>query len=291
MVKIKIFAIFLYISAIALHILQTVFIKKVALGKKFTVYDLIFIRTIFSLFILTLFIKPSNLKNKFFIKDFTSYLPLNLQIATFSAIASFGWHLGSNLVPVNNAATISFLTPIITAALSSFFLKEYVPSKTYIITIICFFIILIAYRPNPKIDNLYGYIILFIDITAYAIATILRKKALNKRQSVFSLAYFNLCVMGLVSFLLSLTHKSFELTEIKSNIGQLFLISILYLSEFYLMIKSYSICKVSYLQPAKFTRIVFSVILSYFILQETPSYMQIFAASVVIAINLIFYRK
>lgn len=275
----------MYVTATGLHMLQTVIIKKTSINANLNVNDLILIRSVIGVIAVTPFVLAA--KNIFK----TEYIKPNLKIAFFYIIATYGWHYGSRMVPINNASIISFTVPIIVTILSALILKERIRVLTKVSIAICTLIVFALYhKPSSIVKLNYGYIILIIDVFAYSIATILRKQSMAKQKPI-GILYFNLLCIMPVGFLFSPKILLTLSTLQGQSVVSIVLIGITYLSESYFMLKAYSMTQVSNLQVAKYSRIVFSILMSYFILGEAVSVEQVIFAGIVFVVQVLVARR
>ena len=272
----------LFLGAISIHMFHSVLIKKIGLQGVISTYEIIFMRSLITFLILAPFFATKKLK---FIEK-KNIFP-NLIVALCSIIATYCWHYGLSMVPVNNAITINYLTPMLIPLIAVLILKDKVP-KTLIFSIIgCFATIIIFYK--PKIVFQFGYLILFVDVLLYSTSIVLSKKLMLEKQSPISLVFFKVLIICLTSIHIIPT----LIPKIQHNqtiILSTFIVSICYMTEFLLSLTAYSLVKVSKLQPLYYTRIVFGASISYFILGEQVQQNQIIVAIIIVLIKLNLIR-
>lgn len=276
--------IFLLFHFIA-HIVHSAFLKKIGIVGVFTTHELIYARSIFTVIVLVPF---------FFLKKI-SFLPkgsfkrdiwLNLIIAGLSILSSYCWHYGLRTVEVNNAVTVSFLLPICTSIWAAIFLKEKISKILVISLLVC--VSMIVYVYNPKVIVNFGYIFLFVDIFAYSLSIVLSRKLLINNQHPVSILLFKTILICLVSFG-TFPKLAYKISLDYSVSYSMIAFSALYVLEtlFFLISIKLAPC-VTYLQPIMYTRFVFGVFFSYFLLGEILSIKQLIVVIVIIFVNVIF---
>lgn len=277
-----IFAVMLFSTGIALHTLLTVLIKSIGVKTECSTYEILFLRGFFAFLILTPFFLTK--KVKFITKQ--QFIP-NLIVALFSICATYCWHYGLSMVPVNNGIIINFLLPMTTSVVAYFLIKEKLSKELIISIIICFLTIFFAYGFASSLSI--GYFLLACDILSYSLYVVLSKKLILQKQSPVSLLYFKVIIICITSI-----HVIPDLyNKVSINYGILtstFVATLFYVLEALLVLKAYTYTAVSSLQPLYYTRIIFASIFSYLLLGEMFTFKQLITASIIILVNLNLIR-
>ena len=270
-------AIILFLTGTGLHTLHTVLIKSIGAQTECSTYEILFLRGFFAFLLLTPFFLTK--KVKFITKQ--RFIP-NLIVAGFSICATYCWHYGLSMVPINNGIIINFLLPMVTSLVAVLLIKEKLSKEMVLSLIICFLTIFFAYGFTGSLNI--GYLLLACDITSYAIYVVLSKKLILQKQSPVSLLYFKVIVICITSL-----HVLPELTDkILNNpniITSTFLTTLFYVSESLLVLKAYTYTSVSSLQPLYYTRIIFAAIFSYLLLGEMLTLKQVVVGIIIVAVN------
>jgi drug/metabolite transporter (DMT)-like permease len=287
-IQIEILAKFGYAFALFLHLLQTTIIKKVPNFSQLDVYDIMFFRNVFSTLCLFLILIPKFKQIPY--KQITKNDILLIFLTSFCyIIATYCWHIGVSKVLINNAVIISFFVPVIVTFMSKVFLKERLNYVLLLSLLICFGAAIFLYKPViTQFNN--GYIILLIDVFAYSITTIFRKPIATKLGTIFIIFLANLMMLPIS---ISLSSKPFIIFHSSNTlILPLLAVGLIYCIEILISTKCTTLIAISKLQPVKFLRIVFSILLSYLLLYETPTNNQIIAfVLIVLANSIVFLRR
>ena len=262
----------IYLTGAFINILTLVFIKYLGINNLLKIDQIIFFRTLFALILLAPF-NINNIKN-FRLKNKHTFVLL-LTLGILASVDAYLWNIGLQKVPVNNAMIMLFLSPIITAMLSRFILKETIERNTKTSFIINSFAVLLVYHFSFERMNV-GYLFLLLDLFIYGFTAILIKK-LSSYSSDF-LVFARLLVLLPISFFIM---KSFPIFNFKILLF-LALITFGYIIERTLLTKAYQLSTITSIQPLRYFNIVFSAGLSYLILGEKLSLWQIVGVLVII---------
>ena len=92
------------------------------------------------------------------------------------------------IMPLADAVAISFVNPILTALFSGWFLKEKMPPRTWVATIIAFGGVLIMLRPNVAA---FGWVAILPLISAFSMATMLiLNRMVSTGRSIFAAQFY-----------------------------------------------------------------------------------------------------
>ena len=92
------------------------------------------------------------------------------------------------IMPLADAVAISFINPILTALFSGWFLRENMPPRTWVATIIAFGGVLIMLRPNV---SAFGWVAILPLISAFAMSTMLiLNRMVSTQRSIFAAQFY-----------------------------------------------------------------------------------------------------
>lgn len=92
------------------------------------------------------------------------------------------------IMPLADAVAISFINPILTTLFSGWFLKEKMPPRTWVATIIAFAGVLIMLRPNVAA---FGWVAILPLISAFAMSTMLiLNRMVSTQRTIFAAQFY-----------------------------------------------------------------------------------------------------
>lgn len=272
----------LYLSAFFVISLCAVTLKHSSKIGSLSIFQAIFIKT----FAMTAVLTPIYLKKIFSIqKKHIPLLVLSVILAIFDTyVANISW----TKLPINNATIIAFIQPFVMTLLAWLILGEKISPKHIIAMFIAFFSILVSidFKKTGLFDEIYWYALLFLNLFVASISWITIKK-LSKHYSTNLIIYIRtfvifLCSVATLDSLPSLNQDSWHI---------MLIIVFGYFYERLTIAKVYSMVDISKIQPLKFTNIIFSSTLGYFILGEHLTQNQIFSVILIIMAMFISYKK
>lgn len=275
--------ILLYCGGMFLTTLISVFVKKTMKNYNIPSYEVIFIREIFVLLLLL----PFMLKYKFnFFQKKAISLNLFRNVLYFASTALFYYVLTQ--LPVNNCISLQFLVPIVASILAMIFLKEKGSKLVWVALIVC---ILGSFVVKPPVfenkGELYAYVLLFVVIFMRGAIICCN----GKLASVFNTS----SIMFYSNFFLFLFSGFFFFEFVKPHPMAILILAItgmLYCIEYLMIFTAHKYCTVLTLQPCEFSKIFFSIILSYSILGEFATMNQILGSLVIIVgFSIMFFGK
>jgi drug/metabolite transporter (DMT)-like permease len=225
---------------------------------QFHIFFIVMMRNFFGL----LFFAPQ------IIKDYKSVLKTNKPHLHFfrglnGLVSTLIWFHVVAILPLSEAVSISFLTPILTTIVAIIFLKEKFKLSTLIGGLIGFIGILIILRPGFKEFNP-AYFYAFASVISWTFSN-LTIKAMTKTEKPKTIAVYMSFMILIFSIPLALPHLQtislenflfFTALGIVSNLTVIF------------TAKSYAKAELSVLQPFDFMRLIFIAIISYFAFGE-----------------------
>ena len=261
-----------YLSGAFINVLMMNVVKYIGLNGILSVNEMIMTRAFFAILILL----PFNWKELKSLKNESKKTNLMiLALGLISVLDTYTWYQGLQTVPLNNAMILLFLSPIITAVMSTIILKEKITFDIILKFIINISAIFLIY--HFSIGKLtIGYFYLMSDFVIYGIIAILIKK-LDKFSANF-LVFIRLVIILPISAIIA--HK---LPTI--NIKVVIFIAIVvfgYIIERSFITYAFKTAKVVEIQPLRYFNIVFSSILSYLILDERTTVWQFIGVSIII---------
>lgn len=266
-----------FLAAMGLVVFLATIIKKTITKYGISVEEAVFVRASFILiFSLPIILKdkPLNVKKEEF--------KLNIVRNLLFAISTFLWYRGVVSTSVNNAVVISFLTPIFSTILSVFILKERLSFVVFSATLVCTAVTVWLKKVSLDITTA-SFVFLFSAVMMRGFVNIFTKKITSKGYSTRNIVHYNSFIMWLTSLSCLLTWKPIPL----ECVLWLSFAGVIYFVETYLATLAYKHCSVSQIQPLDFSRIVFSMLISYLMLSESPTTKQIIAASIIVCANLV----
>lgn len=291
---------FLFACFIALigsfgNALQGTFIKYYTANLHISLYDVLLIRCIASIVILLPFsVKHiiSFVKSKYIAKN--SLIILLLAILYSADIVLY--NTGLQTTPINTGALIMLLVPLWMCFFGKIILKEKDFNKITALSLLaCITAVVYATIGDFRLGNTgIGIIFIFANSIILPIGVILQKKFLDFRPIVFAL-FTNAIILGIVVFLLSgfdtkillstfnPFYKDFNLNFLKCAI----FIAIFDIMESGGVYLSCKFANIASLQPIRFTRIIFAVIVSGVALGEKITIRQLISIIIILIANLI----
>jgi drug/metabolite transporter (DMT)-like permease len=265
-----------YIFAVFLNNFNAIIIKKYShVSAILTLVQMIAMRSWLAAILTT----PIASKN--IIKIHKKDIILFIFVGLLAFVDIFLWHTGVKYLPVNNAVIMSFSLPILISIMAFFILKERIYISTVFAIIIGVAAVFVMYRFSPQGSNI-GYFILAADFIIGALGFVLTKK-LSSTYAPITIVYSKLIIVSIccIAIMPAMPVITMPIIILITSI------SALYIAERYLLTAAYSLYDIIPLQPLRFFNIIFTMIVSYLILNESIHYSQIIAAIMVLIANYI----
>ncbi len=263
----------LYLIGVLFHtILIVVFKKVMKIYSDVSVYQIIFIRQM----IIVFFLLPYMMKERFDFFNKERFKP-NLVRNVLFAISSALLYKGLAIIPVNDAVTIQFIIPIIASIMAVVLLKEKPSEKLWFGLLLCIAGVAYAKKPSLNAEEISGYVFLLACVFLRGYITILNKK-LTKHSSVMQMLCYTHVIMLFFNFGFFTTFKAVSVGLV---LWSAFL-AIAFFAEYFFMYYGYRKCDVSALQPLDFFKLIFSMLISYLVLQEKVTIDQAIGGIVVV---------
>jgi S-adenosylmethionine uptake transporter len=250
------------------------------LNQNFHIFFIVMMRNLFGL----IFLLPQFIKNR----D-TIFQTKNIYLHVFrggnGTISMFFWFYAVNSLPLSEAVSLSFLTPIVTTIASMIFLKEKVSKNIFMASFISFIGVIIILRPGfHKFDE--GYIFSFCSIIFWTISNLIVKvmTKTDKPQTIVAHMTFFMFIFSMPFALPYLAPLNF------TAFIEFFILGIISNISYKLIAEAYSKNDLSILQPFDFSRLIFTSFVAYFIFDEKLD-IWVFVGSLIILFGLILIVK
>ena len=250
------------------------------LNQNFHIFFIVMMRNFFGL----IFLLPQFIKNRG-----TIFQTKNIYLHVFrggnGTISMFFWFYAVNSLPLSEAVSLSFLTPIVTTIASMIFLKEKVSKNIFMASFISFIGVIIILRPGfHKFDE--GYIFSFCSIIFWTISNLIVKTMTktDKPQTIVAHMTFFMFIFSMPFALPYLAPLNFIAFFEFLALGVISNIS------YKLIAEAYSKNDLSILQPFDFSRLIFTSLVAYFIFDEKLD-IWVFFGSLIILFGLILIVK
>jgi drug/metabolite transporter (DMT)-like permease len=250
------------------------------LNQNFHIFFIVMMRNFFGL----IFLLPQFIKNRG-----TIFQTKNIYLHVFrggnGTISMFFWFYAVNSLPLSEAVSLSFLTPIVTTIASMIFLKEKVSKNIFLASFISFIGVIIILRPGfHKFDE--GYIFSFCSIIFWTISNLIVKTMTktDKPQTIVAHMTFFMFIFSMPFALPYLAPLNF------TAFIEFFILGIISNMSYKLIAEAYSKNDLSILQPFDFSRLIFTSLVAYFIFDEKLD-IWVFVGSLIILFGLILIVK
>ena len=250
------------------------------LNQNFHIFFIVMMRNLFGL----IFLLPQFIKNRG-----TIFQTKNIYLHVFrggnGTISMFFWFYAINSLPLSEAVSLSFLTPIVTTIASMIFLKEKVSKNIFMASFISFIGVIIILRPGfHKFDE--GYIFSFCSIIFWTISNLIVKvmTKTDEPQTIVAHMTFFMFIFSMPFALPYLAPLNF------TAFIEFFILGIISNISYKLIAEAYSKNELSILQPFDFSRLIFTSFVAYFIFDEKLD-IWVFVGSLIILFGLILIVK
>lgn len=250
------------------------------LGKDYHIFFIVLMRNIFgAIFLIPKFIKHQ--KSLFSSKN----IYLHFLRSANGTASMFLWFYAIILLPISEAISLSFLTPLITTLASSYFLKEKVNKNIFIACFVSFIGVLIILRPGFNEFKI-GYIFCFGSILLWTLSNLMVKTMTrtDKTRNIVAQMTIYMLIFSIPFALPYLKPINF--------IGILKFIIIGFLSNqcYRLIAQAYKKNDLAILQPFDFSRLIFASLIAFIFFNEIPD-LFVFLGSLVILFGMVIGLK
>lgn len=222
------------------------------------------------------------------LKHFAKGLKIVILLAILYSSDILLYNTGLKSVSVNTGTLIMLLVPLWMCLFGKVILHEKDFNMVNGIALCaCICAVIFTIYGDIKFDGFsFGIVLIFLNSIILPIGVILQKKFSDKRPIIYAL-FTNAIVLCLISFCLSgFNTSAFKNINLNILIGGIVvaITDLLECGGVYLSCKLYN---VSSLQPIRFTRIIFAVIISNILLNEHTTKYQIFGIVIILLANFI----
>ncbi|MFN7038951.1 MAG: DMT family transporter [Alphaproteobacteria bacterium] len=205
--------------------------------------------------------------------------------ALFGSVSMVMWFHTVKSIPVTEATSISFLTPLLNSLCAILILKESFSYKNFLSLIVGFIGAIIMLQPMFVNFN-YGYFLALVTVIIWVITDLLTKIQARTDETIIQCFY-----ISLFTFLFCLPFAISVWQNLNANeIKWLIILGLFQFFNLYSLFKAYSYANLSLIVPFDFTRLIFTAIFAYFILGETVSLNSYFGA-IIILISVIYLGR
>lgn len=263
------------------NVLHGTFLKYYSTTLNVNLYELIVINCIIEAILLTPFCLP-------YLKHIKKGFYIVILLALLYSTDILLYNTGLKTTSVNTGVLIMLLVPLWMCLFGKIILKEKGFHLINIITlIICLVAVIITIYGDFKFSGFsVGVFFIFLNSIVLPLGVILQKKFGDTRPITYAL-FTNAIALGIVSFCMS----GFSTTALKTiNIELIkagFFIAIFDIMECGGVYLSCKMANVALLQPIRFTRIIFAVLVSQFVLGETITLYQFVGALIIFIANFV----
>ena len=250
------------------------------LNQNFHIFFIVMMRNFFGL----IFLLPQFIKNRG-----TIFQTKNIYLHVFrggnGTISMFFWFYAINSIPLSEAVSLSFLTPIVTTIASMIFLKEKISKNIFMASFVSFIGVIIILRPGfHKFDE--GYIFSFCSIIFWTISNLIVKTMTktDKPRTIVAHMTFFMFIFSMPFALPYLAPLDF------TAFIEFFILGIISNISYKLIAEAYSKNELSFLQPFDFSRLIFTSLVAYFVFNEKID-IWVFIGSLIILFGLILIIK
>lgn len=196
----------------------------------------------------------------------TTKIHLHIARGLFSAIGTISFYYGLKSIQAIDAVAVTYMEGVIILFVGIFYFKEKITNCKIIMIILCVIGTLFITKPGFKEFNS-GYVFLFLALIAWAINN-LSIKILGKTEHSRAQAFYAALFGSLFALILSMQNgwQNFDLKYIK----YIMILTILYFIHTITFFKAFKLADMSTIMPFDYTRLIFTGILGYVLLQEVP---------------------
>jgi drug/metabolite transporter (DMT)-like permease len=204
---------------------------------------------------------------------------LNFYKSAFSLTSQPLWFYGVKYMRMTEAVAISFTTPIISAILAVFFLKDKMTKDKWIGLGLGMVGVYIIQNPQMGEFTIYSFLVLGSSFL-WSCDNIVIKELTNKRQNAISVHFHNDLIIGLLTLPLAIMYwKPLEISDLVA----LLVLSALGTAASLLRTAAYARSPLSELMPFGYSRLLFASIVAFFAFGEVIDMPTIIGSFVIFA--------
>ncbi len=209
------------------------------------------------------------------LKSNKHFLHLVRALINFTAIVL--WFYVVTIIPLTEAVTLSFTSPLFATLIAMIFLKENVNWHKWLGLFVGFIGVIVVLRPGIEVLQIGSLLVLIVSILMAISASLLKKLNTTDHPS-----------LSVLYFILFSTPAAFPIAqpywEIPSNNQWLWilLISICTILSQFSISKAVQKADISKLAPYDFSRLIFIAIIAYLVFYEIPDFYTILGAIIIV---------
>ena len=247
------------------------------------VFVVVFFRNIFAVPIIALFILPYR-KNLFSFNRLKIHFPR----ACIAILAMTLWFYAITIMQLPEAVSLSFITPLFTSIAAMIFLKEKVGYYRCGALIIGFVGVLIILRPTPN-NFKYAAIFVLAATLLWSVSSLLAK-SLTKTEHPNVIVFFLTLFMTPMSLPLAIKNWQWPNSE---QLIWLFVLGMVSNFSHMALSKALSKTNMTVIMPFDFARLVFILLIAYFIFHQKPDIWTLVGGTIIIlcSVSLVRYEN
>ena len=225
----------------------------------FQIFELFFLSSLFSflcMLIWAFFTKRSQLQIK--------KINLYLFRVIFGMLSLITWFYALKVIPITEATAISYLAPFFTGIAAILFLGEHLNFKRTLALIAGFLGALLILRPGIEIIKL-GALMAILSALLSSVTEILIKLQ-TRSESLSTQTFYVTLLMTVLSLPLAIWVWK---TPTLAQLGMISFLGVTFLVNFFAVFLAYRNADLTTILPLDFTRLVFTLILAYWLFGET----------------------
>lgn len=222
--------------------------------------EIVFWRNLFSVLILLPIIKLTNA-----CELRTDYGKQHFSRALIGVAGMHLWFYALTVMPANEATALSFTAPLFTTIIAVIFLKEAIGKHRITALIVGFCGVLIILRPSVDAGMQPEALLILLATVLWGAAGVM-VKSLSAKEPVIKIMFFMNLLMTVLTVPLMIPYFRLPTAE---HVMPLAGVTFFGLVAHYYLVTAFSRVDVVKLMPLDFTRLIFTAILAYFILDET----------------------
>ncbi|AIL64936.1 EamA-like transporter family protein [Rickettsiales bacterium Ac37b] len=220
-------------------------------------------------------------KESFYTHFITSYTIRALSTASSMML----WFYVLKLLPVNELTAISYMTPLLNVMAGVVIFKEYITMKRVMAVLIGFIGVLIIIRPVFS-GEVYSYSMAILTVIIWVLGDVLIKAQTHQDTTLMQIFYVYLTISLL---LLPIVIFQWQIPTVKDMVYCL-LVGLLQFINFYAVFKAYKYSALSIVVPFDFSRMLFTLSITYIIFGERIS-ITAFVGALLIMIATVYLTK
>ncbi|WP_039457112.1 DMT family transporter [Candidatus Jidaibacter acanthamoebae] len=206
--------------------------------------------------------------------------------ALFSIIGMVAWIESLKSLGANEATLIAYLNPLFTLVLASLLGEEKLKQTALLAVVLCILIVIYTLKIEADKFNMWGIFIGFCSALAWSFYEIICKKQ-SYSEHFLTQAFYTLLFGMLIMIPYVISNNTFSKVIELEIIGMLGILRVLNIICLFL---AYKFAPINILAPFGYFRLVFMAVGSFLVFHNTPALSVIFAAIIIIAINIYIFN-